>query len=81
VYDWDSFLRCGESVSNNDLDPRIASLQPGNCSTLIYTSGTTGPPKAVMISHDNCTWTTANIIEGGYMDLNHTDRVISYLPL
>lgn len=56
-------------------------MQPGNCASLIYTSGTTGPPKAVMISHDNITWTGANICEGGYMDLNHEDCVISYLPL
>jgi long-chain-fatty-acid--CoA ligase ACSBG len=33
-----------------------------------------------MISHDNLTWTARNIIEH-YMDLNHTDRAISYLPL
>jgi long-chain-fatty-acid--CoA ligase ACSBG len=33
-----------------------------------------------MISHDNVTWTTANMATN-YFDLNHTDRVISYLPL
>ena len=33
-----------------------------------------------MISHDNITWTTRNITEH-YMDLNHLDRAISYLPL
>ena len=64
VYDWDSFLKCGESISTNELEPRMRIIEPGHCSTLIYTSGTTGPPKAVMISHDNVTWTTANICEG-----------------
>ena len=34
-----------------------AKLKPGECCSLIYTSGTTGNPKAVMISHDSCTWT------------------------
>lgn len=33
-----------------------------------------------MISHDNLTWTSNNIIDH-YMNLNHTDRTVSYLPL
>ena len=33
-----------------------------------------------MISHDNITWTAKNIADH-YMDLNHQDRNISYLPL
>lgn len=81
VMSWEEFLKCGEKINENEIKKRADKVEPGNCSTLIYTSGTTGPPKAVMISHDNITWTTANIIEGGYMDLNHTDKVISYLPL
>jgi len=39
-----------------------------------------GPPKAVMISHDNITWTTANMLENR-APINHSDRIISYLPL
>jgi long-chain-fatty-acid--CoA ligase ACSBG len=33
-----------------------------------------------MISHDNVTWTAHNIC-AHYMNLNHTERVVSYLPL
>jgi len=38
-------------------------------------------PKAVMISHDNVTWTTKNMCQNFRLDLNHEDRFVSYLPL
>ena len=80
VYDWNEFLTLGAQVPEVSVDSRTVDIQPGNCASLIYTSGTTGPPKAVMISHDNLTWTASNIVEN-YVDLNHEDSVISYLPL
>ena len=80
VYGWEDFLKLGSNVTDDAVDKRGASIRPGNCASLIYTSGTTGPPKAAMISHDNITWTSKNIIDH-YMTLNHLDRVVSYLPL
>lgn len=81
VYYWSDFIKLGKDVADSVLEQRSQVIRPGHCASLIYTSGTTGPPKAVMISHDNVTWTAANICEGDYMDLNHQDRVVSYLPL
>jgi long-chain-fatty-acid--CoA ligase ACSBG len=80
VLAWEAFLGSAADLSNNAVDCRWANVRPGNCASLIYTSGTTGPPKAVMVSHDNLTWTARNIIDH-YMDMNHRDRAISYLPL
>lgn len=80
VYQWEDFLELGKGVSKETVVARGNEIRPGNCAALIYTSGTTGPPKAVMISHDNVTWTTKNICEH-YMNLSHKDRVVSYLPL
>jgi len=67
-------------VTDDQLESRQRLVRPGNCSTLIYTSGTTGPPKAVMVSHDNVTWTTA-VLADNYLHLDCGDRIISYLPL
>jgi len=59
VYSWDEFLALADDVPESELDARIAAQSPDDTCTLIYTSGTTGNPKAVMITHDNLTWTAA----------------------
>ena len=57
VYAWPEFLKLGEEVSDEELEKRIKAQKTDDVCTYIYTSGTTGDPKAVMISHDNITWT------------------------
>lgn len=80
VYTFEEFMALGAEVPDATINERIEAQQPGNCCTLIYTSGTTGPPKAVMISHDNITWTGQRTLEfiGG---AGPEDRIVSYLPL
>jgi len=84
VYTFSEFLDLGKKskVSDDDLKARSKSWKAGETCTLIYTSGTTGPPKAVMLTHDNLTWTVAAAMKRtpkGYMDAS--DVMISYLPL
>jgi long-chain acyl-CoA synthetase len=61
------------------VDEKIDSLEPNQAATFIYTSGTTGPPKAVMLSHENLTFTADKAI--GLIDINDEDLSLSYLPL
>eukprot|EP00762_Andalucia_godoyi_P007828 ANDGO_01758.mRNA.1 Very long-chain-fatty-acid--CoA ligase bubblegum len=79
VYNWTDFMALGDAVEDAVLEERIKDQQTGHCCTLIYTSGTMSFPKAVMISHDNCTWTARVAIES--LKVVETDRMISYLPL
>ena len=82
VYEFNEFLALGEAdaTSAATVQGRMDTVQAGNCCMLIYTSGTTGNPKAVMISHDNATW-TAKMLAQHIDGLFPTDRIISYLPL
>lgn len=84
VYHWDEFLTLGKHVKTSDMENRIASIKPGHCCSLIYTSGTTGNPKAVMLSHDNITWTAKQGVATMYSTIDPTAneaRNVSYLPL
>jgi long-chain-fatty-acid--CoA ligase ACSBG len=63
------------------LENRMSSA---SCCTFIYISGTPGPPKAVMISHDNYTWTADAVNRRFQFDAefrNGQKRLISMLPL
>ena len=78
---FDSVPRC----PSKELDSRMKELEPGRACTLIFTSGTTGVPKAVMLSHDNITWTARVmwewVSEGFDFAEQGPHHVVSYLPL
>jgi len=81
VYNWSEFLGMGSNISDEVIHERIANTHAGHCVTLIYTSGTTGPPKAVMLSNDNITWTLQTYVENFLDSVTHDERMVSYLPL
>ena len=80
VLSWEEFLAMGEGASDADFKARLDALEPDGLATLIYTSGTTGPPKGVMLTHGNLTWTADQAL-GVLPELTSDDRTISYLPL
>jgi long-chain acyl-CoA synthetase len=77
--DWESFLARGDAVGEEVIDARLAGLRGDQLATLIYTSGTMGPPKGVMLSHANLSWTAASALEVGRV--TPRDSALSYLPL
>ena len=79
VYSWSKFLGLGLNTTEQELDKRIAAQSPDAMATLIYTSGTTGTPKAVMLTHDNLTWTAQSAV--GMIGAQPDEHIISYLPL
>jgi long-subunit acyl-CoA synthetase (AMP-forming) len=79
IYSWSDLKGLAEQVSKEDLDARKSAQKADDTSTLIYTSGTTGKPKAVMITHENTTWTA--IAGAKSIDMRAGDQGISYLPL
>lgn len=78
VYSWKDFLALADEVDDAELQARVDGQDADDTCTLIYTSGTTGDPKAVMISHDNITWTAGTTIKA--ISASCDDRFLSYLP-
>ena len=79
VLTWDALIEGGASVPKEEVEARLEALDTAAPATFIYTSGTTGPPKAVMLSHDNLTWTADRAVE--LTGLAPGDSNLSYLPL
>jgi long-chain acyl-CoA synthetase len=79
VMSWEDFIAHGQEVDQAVIDERLTLLEADQIATFIYTSGTTGPPKAVMLSHKNLTWTADKAAKISTMEANDTS--VSYLPL
>lgn len=79
VLSWEEFLERGSRVPDEALEQRLDALEPGGLAALIYTSGTVGPPKGVMLSHANLTWTAD--VAARIIPLSPWDVSLSYLPL
>ena len=78
IMSWNDFLNLAENVPDDEIDKRIQLIKPESIAKLIYTSGTTGPPKAVMISHDNSTWTSRTM--GNIIGRGNDEHIVSFLP-
>lgn len=76
---WEDFMSRGDVTPAAEVDARVEALEPSGLATLIYTSGTTGPPKAVMLSHENLSFTASMLREA--TDIQPGGRNLSYLPL
>ncbi|KAK2495368.1 hypothetical protein MC885_016616 [Smutsia gigantea] len=83
VYTMEELLDLGSQVPEETLNAVIDAQQPNQCCVLIYTSGTTGPPKGVMLSQDNITWTSRHGSQAGGIQPAEARQevVVSYLPL
>jgi len=82
ITSWDDLLAEGAAVAGREPDAFDAcwrAVLPQDLAALIYTSGTTGPPKGVMYSHRNVTWTTFS--GWRHLEVEAPLRQVSYLPL
>src|SRR5450756_1039892 len=86
VLSWDSLMAQGREMyaaSPADFQASSKAVGPEDTVSLIYTSGTTGPPKGVVYSHYNVTWTlesqSRSFAQAGRPFVSQT--LISYLPL
>ena len=79
VLAWDRFLDRANDVDHDQLEQRLAAVREDTAATVIYTSGTTGPPKAVLLTQKNLTFTADVAMQ--LVSLGPNDRLFSYLPL
>jgi long-chain acyl-CoA synthetase len=81
VLSWESLLAKGREMYAADpgsFETSWRAVGPEDTISLIYTSGTTGPPKGVVYSHNNVTWTLESIRR--FYELE-SQTLVSYLPL
>jgi long-chain-fatty-acid--CoA ligase ACSBG len=82
IFLWKDFVESGRKANIDiELNQRRRMQNPGNCCNIVYTSGTTGHPKAVLLSHDNMTWTGRTLQKKYFHLIGENNRIVSYLPL
>jgi fatty-acyl-CoA synthase len=79
MFHFAEMIERGRSVSDADLDCRMASLSPDDVINMQYTSGTTGFPKGVMLTHVNIV-NNARMV-GDVMGMTDVDRLLIQVPV
>lgn len=75
-------IALGSTISDDEVDSRVAKLRSSDPATLIYTSGTTGRPKGVQLTHANLLAESRGIRETSLKALLRPDtRTLMFLPL
>lgn len=78
---WDALLARGDARARqqpDEIDARMAAIQPDDTAAMFYTSGTTGKPKGVVLSHFALI-DRARVIER-FEGLTDHEDVLAYLP-
>jgi fatty-acyl-CoA synthase len=78
TFSWDDIIKLGETISDEELNIRLNSMEPDDVINMQYTSGTTGFPKGVMLTHNNIVNNGFNI--ANCMKLNRADRLCIPVP-
>jgi fatty-acyl-CoA synthase len=79
MFHFTEMIERGRSVSDAELDRRMASLSPDDVINMQYTSGTTGFPKGVMLTHVNIV-NNARMV-GDVMGMTDKDRLLIQVPV
>lgn len=78
MFNWQDVLSMADQVSEEELDARMASLNPDDVINMQYTSGTTGFPKGVMLTHTNLIGNAQSVAK--CMKFTSADRLCIPVP-
>ena len=79
MFKFTDMINMGKSITDQELEDRINSLDDQDVINMQYTSGTTGFPKGVMLTHHNIV-NNARMV-GDVMGMTDKDSLLIHVPL
>ncbi|TXH43304.1 MAG: long-chain fatty acid--CoA ligase [Actinobacteria bacterium] len=78
----EALVAAGADLADDDVLARRALAGPDDIATIIYTSGTTGRPKGCVLTHGNCMFDVANVVNATpELFLSGSSSTLLFLPL